>query len=177
MKPLPDLTGRPVADKDLAQFLTVYGHLFEHSPWVVERAHAHAPFADAAALHGAFLRVLADASEAEQLALARAHPQLADRAAIAEGLTADSAAEQASAGLDRLSAEEFEAFHAYNHAYLERFGFPFIICVKLHDKADILAAMRERLNHDAELELRQALTEIGLISRLRLADVVVGEKP
>jgi 2-oxo-4-hydroxy-4-carboxy-5-ureidoimidazoline decarboxylase len=172
----PDLSGRPVADRDLTQFLAHYSHLFEHSPWVVERAYAHAPFADAAALHSAFLRVLDEASDAERLALARAHPQLADRAAIAEGLTADSAAEQASAGLDRLSPEEFEAFHANNRAYVERFGFPFVICVKLHDKADILAAMRERLTHAPQAELRQAITEIGLISRMRLADVIVGEE-
>jgi 2-oxo-4-hydroxy-4-carboxy-5-ureidoimidazoline decarboxylase len=176
MKQPPDLSGRPVADRDLEQFLAHYGHLFEHSPWVVERAWAHAPFTDAAALHQAFARVLDEADASEQLGLARAHPQLADKAAIAEGLTADSAAEQASAGLDRLSAAEFEAFHALNRAYVERFGFPFIICVKLHDKAQILAAMRERLTRAPQRELEQALTEIGLISRLRLADVIVKEQ-
>ncbi|HVY35117.1 MAG TPA: 2-oxo-4-hydroxy-4-carboxy-5-ureidoimidazoline decarboxylase [Caulobacteraceae bacterium] len=174
MKQPPNLTGRPVADGDLSQFVGCYGHLFEHSPWVVERAYAYAPFADAAALHGALLRVLDDASEAERLALVRAHPKLADKAAIAEGLTADSAAEQASAGLDRLSASEFEAFHALNTAYAERFGFPFIICVKLHHKAEILADMRERLTQAPQTELVRALTEIGLISRMRLADIDVG---
>ncbi|WP_336605233.1 2-oxo-4-hydroxy-4-carboxy-5-ureidoimidazoline decarboxylase [Phenylobacterium aquaticum] len=120
-------------------FLAAFGHLYEHSPWVAERAWAKGPFAEPEALKAAFQTAIADASTAEQLALLRAHPQLADKAAIAQGLTADSAAEQASAGLDRLTEAEFGEFHALNAAYAERFGFPFIICVRLHDKAGILA--------------------------------------
>jgi 2-oxo-4-hydroxy-4-carboxy-5-ureidoimidazoline decarboxylase len=177
MKPPPDLTGRPVCDRDPEQFVAIYGHLFEHSPWVVERAMARRPFKDAAALHDAFLEVLQAATETERLALARAHPQLADKATIAAGLTEASAAEQASAGLDRLTAEEFQTFHALNAAYLERFGFPFVICVKLHDKAGILAAMRARLENPPAQELAQALTQIGLISRVRLADINPGAAP
>jgi 2-oxo-4-hydroxy-4-carboxy-5-ureidoimidazoline decarboxylase len=168
-----DLTGRPVAAADHAQFLATYGHLYEHSPWVAERAWAYRPFADAKALHAALLRVLAEASQDERLALARAHPELADKVAISKGLTDSSQAEQASAGLNRLSADEYAIFHDLNAAYRARFGFPFIICVKLNDKASILAAMRARLDHSAARELEEAMTQIGLIARLRLADIQV----
>ena len=168
-----DLRGRPVADDDHGRFMATYGHLFEHSPWVVERAWALRPFDDAKALHCAFLRVLADAAPAERLALARAHPELADKVAMAKGLTDDSAKDQAGAGLDRLSPADYAAFHALNRAYRDRHGFPFIICVKLNDRASILAAMAARAERDTEAELDEAMTQVGLISRLRLADIPV----
>jgi 2-oxo-4-hydroxy-4-carboxy-5-ureidoimidazoline decarboxylase len=165
------LTGRKVAAGDRELFLAVYGQLFDHSPWVVERAWEQRPFADAKALHCGFLRVIAEATTEERLALARAHPELADKVAMAEGLTASSAKEQASAGLDRLSPAEFETFHALNSAYRARHGFPFIICVKLNDRATILATMRARVERDSEIELDEAMTQVGLISRLRLAEI------
>jgi 2-oxo-4-hydroxy-4-carboxy-5-ureidoimidazoline decarboxylase len=168
---LPNLADRPVETLDKASFQRVYGHLFEHSPWVVERAWAHRPFADAEALHTTFTEVIVAADVAERLNLVRAHPRLADKAAVAAGLTASSAAEQSSAGLDRLTREEYQTFQALNHAYDSRFGFPFIICVRLHDKAGILAALRERLVRSPAEELAEALVQIGLISRLRLGDV------
>ena len=170
-RPLPDLAGRPVAARDETQFMAVYGGLFEHSPWVVRRAWVQAPFADAAALYTAFLRVLDQASPGERLALARAHPELADKVAMAQGLTAASAQEQASAGLDRLSPQDYDRFHDLNRAYRDRHGFPFIICVKLHDQAGILEAMGARLARDSEAELDEAMAQVGLISRLRLADI------
>jgi len=153
---------------DKTGFLDLFGHLFEYSPWVVERAWNRRPFADADALHAAFMMALAEAAPAERLALIQSHPRLADKAAIAEGLTADSAAEQASAGLTALTPEEFSSFHALNAAYDSRFGFPFVICVRLHDKAGILAAMTQRLQRDPRTELNEAITQVGLISRLRL---------
>ena len=168
---IPDLAGRPVQASDQASFQRAYGHLFEHSPWVVQRAWDRRPFADAAALHAAFLRVIDGADIAERLNLIRAHPRLADKAAIAAGLTASSQIEQSSAGLDRLTCEEYRNFQGLNHAYDSRFGFPFIICVRLHDKAGILAALRERLLRKLEEELAEAVIQIGLISRLRLGDV------
>ncbi len=168
---LPDLTGVPVPHSDRDSFIARYGHLFEHSPWVARRAHAHGPFIDAAALHDAFMLVLAEASPDDQLALLRAHPELADKVAQAEGLTEDSAREQASAGLDALSPEEFERFHALNRAYRDRFGFPFIICVRLHTKASILAAMQARLEHEPETEFEAALAQVGLIVQLRMGDM------
>jgi 2-oxo-4-hydroxy-4-carboxy-5-ureidoimidazoline decarboxylase len=168
-----DLTGRPVAADSHKRFLAAYGHLYEHSPWVAERAWGFRPFTDAKALHRALLRVLAEATPAEQLALAQAHPELADKVALDTGLTDSSQAEQASAGLDKLGPEEYRTFHDLNRAYRDRFGFPFIICVKLNDKASILAAMTRRLEHSPQQEMDEAMTQIGLIARLRLADVVV----
>ena len=148
-----------------AAFVARYGDLFEHSPWVVERAAARRPFVD---LHAGLMAELHDARADEQLALIRAHPELAGKAAIDGTLTDASAAEQASAGLDRMTAEEYARFHALNAAYRERFGFPFLICVRRSDKTGILAAMEQRLHHDARTEIATALAEIGHIVRLRL---------
>ncbi len=142
--------------------------LFEHSPWVEERADAAPSSGDR---HADLMAVLYAASPEEQLALIRAHPELAGKAAIDKTLTEASAAEQASAGLDRLTPEEYEAFHALNAAYRERFDFPFIICVRLTDKAGILAAMQARLANDPETEIATALAQIGEIVRLRLEDL------
>ncbi len=114
--------------------------------------------------HAALMAVVRAAARDEQLALIRAHPELAGKVA----LTTASAAEQASAGLDRLSPAEFERFHALNAAYRERFGFPFVICVRLTDKAGILAAMEQRLANDRDAEIAVALDQIGEIVRLRL---------
>lgn len=146
-------------------FIDRYGALFEHSPWVVERAAARLPFAD---LHAGLMAVVQDAAPDEQLALIRAHPELAGKAAIDGTLTEASTAEQASAGLDRLTAEEYDRFHALNAAYRARFGFPFIICVRRTNKTGILAAMEQRLEHDGEAEIATAIAEIGEIVRLRL---------
>jgi 2-oxo-4-hydroxy-4-carboxy-5-ureidoimidazoline decarboxylase len=153
-------------------FTTALGFAFELSPWVVERAWDERPFASLDALHAAMMAVLEAAPIADKLALIRAHPELAGKAAIAKALTAESLSEQASAGLDRLTPEEFERFHALNAAYGARFGFPFIICVRLNDKASILAAMQARLDHDEPAEIAEALRQIGLISQLRLQDAV-----
>lgn len=141
--------------------------LFEHSPWVEQRADAR-PFSGDR--HADLMAVLHEATADEQLALIRAHPELAGKAAIDRTLTQASAAEQASAGLDRLTPEEYERFHALNAAYRERFGFPFIICVRLTDKAGILAAMERRLGNTREEEIATALAQIGEIVRLRLQD-------
>lgn len=149
-------------------FVERFGFLFEHSPWVVERAAARRPFED---LHAGLMQVVTDASAAERLALICAHPELAGKAVIDRTLTAASAQEQASAGLDRLTEAEFDRFHALNAAYRERFGFPFVICVRRTDKAGILAAMERRLANDRETEVVAALAEVGEIVRLRLEDL------
>ena len=141
--------------------------LFEHSPWVEARADARPSSGDR---HADLMAVVATASDAERLALIRAHPELAGKAAIDGTLTHASAAEQASAGLDRLTAEEFARFHDLNARYRERFGFPFIICVRLIDKAGILAAMAARLANDRDTEIANAIDEIGKITKLRLEE-------
>ena len=155
------------ASVDRQAFVDRYGALFEHSPWVVERAADRLPLED---LRAALMQVVKDATPDEQLALIRAHPELAGKAAIDGTLTEASAAEQASAGLDRLTPAEFERFHALNAAYREKFGFPFIICVRLTDKTGILAAMERRLENDRETEIATALEQVGEIVRLRLKE-------
>lgn len=142
--------------------------LFEHSPWVEQRADANPSSGDR---HADLIAVVAAATRDEQLALIRAHPELAGKAAIDRTLTDASAAEQASAGLDRLTPEDYAHFHALNAAYKARFDFPFIICVRRTDKAGILAAMERRLMHDRDSEIATALGEIGEIVRLRLEDM------
>ena len=139
--------------------------LFEHSPWVEARADARPSSGDR---HADLMAVLYVATPEEQLALIRAHPELAGKAAVDGTLTEASAAEQASAGLDRLTQAEFDRFQALNAAYREKFGFPFIICVRLTDKAGILAAMERRLGNDRDAEIAEALHQIGEIVRLRL---------
>ena len=139
--------------------------LFEHSPWVEARADARPSSGDR---HADLVAVVQDASRDEQLALIRAHPELAGKAAIDCTLTEASAAEQASAGLDRLTPDEYQRFHALNAAYRARFDMPFIICVRLTNKAGILAAMEQRLANDPETEITTALEQIGEIVRLRL---------
>lgn len=141
--------------------------LFEHSPWVEARADARPSSGDR---HADLMAVVAEASDDERLALIRAHPELAGKAAIDRTLTDASAAEQASAGLDRLTPDEFARFHELNAAYRDRFGFPFIICVRLTDKAGILAAMAARLANDRDTEIATAIAEIGKITALRLKD-------
>jgi 2-oxo-4-hydroxy-4-carboxy-5-ureidoimidazoline decarboxylase len=139
--------------------------LFEHSPWVEARADQRPSSGDR---HADLMAVVHDATPEEQLALIRAHPELAGKAAVDGTLTRASAAEQAGAGLDRLTQAEFDRFQALNAAYSEKFGFPFIICVRLTDKAGILAAMERRLANDRDTEIATALREIGEIARLRL---------
>lgn len=139
--------------------------LFEHSPWVEERADSRPSSGDR---HADLMAVVEAASEEEKLALIRAHPELAGRAVVDGTLTKASAAEQSSAGLDRLLPHEFVRFQSLNSAYRNRFGFPFIICVRLTDKAGILAAMEARLVNDRETEIAAAIAEIGKIVKLRL---------
>ncbi len=152
-------------------FIDRFGFLFEHTPGIVAAAADRRPFADAQAMHAVLMDIVAVLPEAEQLALLRAHPQLADKAAIAAGLTKESAAEQASAGLDQLTDVEFAKFHALNSAYSEMFDFPFIIAVRLAGgKTGILSAMERRLGNDRATEMATALGEVGKIVRLRLDD-------
>lgn len=154
-------------------FIERFGLLFEHNPWIVAQAETMRPFKDLEALHAGFMKVVAHAGPEAQLALLRAHPKLADKAQVRAGLTRESASEQASAGLNALTETEFARFHELNTAYEARFGFPFIIAVRLAGgKAGILEAMETRLGHEAEAEFATALSEVGRIVWLRLKDAV-----
>jgi OHCU decarboxylase len=158
---------------DQAAFTEALGGIFEHSPWVAEGAWRRRPFGSVAALHRAMVEVM-EAGGDMQLRLIRAHPDLAGKAALAGELTASSKSEQAGAGLDRLSPEEYARFHELNEAYKDKFGFPFIIAVKGHTKTSILAAFEARLAHDLEAERTKALEEIAKIARFRLT-VLLGD--
>jgi OHCU decarboxylase len=157
---------------DEGEFVARFGALYEHSPWVAERAWRKRPFGYLSELHGAFLRAVRDASPERQLALIRAHPDLAGKGAIQGALTPESTREQASADLNRLSPEEYEAFTRMNREYRERFGFPLIIAAREHTKETILADAAARLKRPRSEEIETALSEIAKIAYLRLQDLV-----
>ena len=156
-------------------FVAAYGGVFEHSPWVAERAFALelGPHHDTAVgLHSALARAFRAASEEERLGVLRAHPDLAGKLAAAGRLTAESAAEQAGAGLDLLTDEERAWFQARNAAYVARHGFPFIVAVRDHDKAGIMAMMERRLSNDRATEMAEACRQVERIAALRLRDML-----
>jgi OHCU decarboxylase len=152
-------------------FVERFGPLFEHSPWVAEAAWHDRPFADRDELYDALVSAMYAAPRERRIALIRAHPDLAGRAAIEGSLTASSTREQASAGLDRLTPDEYASFTATNTAYRERFGFPFVVCAREHTKESILRVAAERLGNSEEEEIGVALEEIAKIARLRLEDL------
>lgn len=161
-----------VNELDREEFVARFGLLFEHSPWVVEQAWHKRPFGTVSELHDTFLKNVYDAPPERQLGLIRAHPDLAGKAAMEGMLTPESAREQVSAGLDRLTSEEYERFHRLNGAYREKFGFPVVVAVREHTKETILADVEARLKHSRAEEIETALAEISKISHLRLRDQV-----
>ena len=161
-----------LSSMDRQTFTAAVGFAFEHSPWITEQAWTARPFASIGALHAAMLDVVNHATDEQRLTLMRMHPDLAGRAAIAGELTAESTREQSSAGLDRLTPEEYAAFIERNEAYTTRFGIPFIICAREHTKAGILAAFDVRLKNELADEIATAMDEVAKISLLRLEDAV-----
>ncbi len=158
-----------------ADFVATFGGIFEHSPWIAEAAFdAGLPqtVVSAAGLHRALCAVLRTAPRDRQKALIEAHPDLAGRLALAGKLTDESNREQASAGLDALTADELARFTGLNDSYKDKFGFPFIMAVKGRDKSEILAAFERRLDNDAEAEFAEALSQIERIALLRLEDLL-----
>ncbi|MDR3473869.1 MAG: allantoinase PuuE [Devosia sp.] len=154
-----------------AEFVERFGSIFEHSPWIAERAFDGelGPANDTATgLHFALRSQFRMATEAEQLAVLRAHPDLAGKLAAAKRLTEASTAEQASAGLDVLSDEEREKFTHLNGAYVQKFGFPFIVAVRDHSKPEILDAFERRLGNSWETEVLTASKQVERIALLRL---------
>jgi 2-oxo-4-hydroxy-4-carboxy-5-ureidoimidazoline decarboxylase len=168
------LTIEQVNDLSKGEFVQRFGSLYEHSPWVAEAAWDERPFGGVEEMHRAFQRAVRAAPEEQQLALIRAHPDLAGKAAVAGELTEESTREQAAAGLDRLSSEEFEVLNRLNNAYREKFGFPLIFAVREHTKESILENSEQRLKNSREQELETALGEIAKIARLRLQDLIEG---
>jgi 2-oxo-4-hydroxy-4-carboxy-5-ureidoimidazoline decarboxylase len=154
------------------RFVELFGGVFEHAPWVAEQAFDSGPFRSMETLHGAMVKAMRRAPHARQLALIRAHPDLAGRAAIAGELTAASTAEQASAGLDQCTPAELERFRELNRAYREKFGFPFILAVKGRGRAEILAIFEQRACNPVETELQETLDQIAEIARLRLTELI-----
>jgi len=169
--PRPTIVTLSAAPK--REFVATLGGIFEHTPWIAERAYERRPFTSIDALHGAMVAVLAAAPREAKLALICAHPELAGREAAAGTMTADSVGEQASAGLDRCSPEELARLRAGNAAYREKFGFPFVMAVKGRSRQEILAALAERTGNTREAEFARCLDEIGKIARLRL-DALLG---
>jgi 2-oxo-4-hydroxy-4-carboxy-5-ureidoimidazoline decarboxylase len=153
---------------DRAEFTRIIGPVFEHSPWVAARTASQRPFQSPEALHAALVATVSKASDEEKLSLIRAHPDLIGDAY----LTAASQAEQASAGLQDVHAEEAAQFRDYNRQYRERFGFPFVICARLNKKEAIAAAFPVRLRNSQEQEIETALQQISKIAELRLRDLI-----
>jgi OHCU decarboxylase len=157
------------------EFVSRFGGVFEHSPFIAERAYDDGFVGEELTVdrvHTALVAIFRAASPQERLAVLRAHPDLAGRLAVAGELTEDSRKEQAGAGLDRLSAEEHVRFTELNTAYVDKFGFPFIIAVKGLDKDDILAAFEQRIANDGDAEFSTATAQVERIALLRLTDML-----
>lgn len=160
---------------DKQRFVELYGSIFEHSPWIAEGAFdlELGPAHDSAAgVHNALSRVFRTASEEQRLGVLTAHPDLAGKLAAAGELTAESTSEQAGAGLDYLTDKERETFTKLNKAYVDKHGFPFIIAVRDHDKASILANFHTRIENDRETEFAEACRQVERIAQFRLQDLL-----
>jgi len=162
----PDMA--PINAMDRAAFVEKFGGIFENSPWVAEQAWDSRPFVSLDAMHAAMVGVAKHAPAATQLALLQAHPDLAGKEAQAGAMTASSVAEQASAGLSALSKDEMDEISALNAAYRKKFGFPFIIAVRMHTKEGIFFEFRRRLHNDTQTEFANDLQNVTIITRLRL---------
>ena len=171
----PPLADQTPSEMPRDAFVDTFGGIFEHSPWIAERAHAFelgAMHNSATGVHSALARAFRSASEAARLGVLNAHPDLAGKLAAAKRLTAESTAEQASAGLDALTDDERAEFTALNTAYTEKFGFPFIIAVRDNTKASILAAFKSRLDNDRDTEFATACRQVERIAELRLEELL-----
>ena len=163
-----------INNKDLADFVELLGGIFEHSPWVAERVYGARPFASRADLHGKMVDEVHKASVKQRTELLCQHPELAGKEADEGSLTDASKREQAGAGLNQCSVDELTHIKHFNQAYAAKFGFPFIIAVSGLDKQQILAAMQQRLDHEAETEFAAAIGEVEKIGLIRL-DALIDE--
>ncbi|KLV10388.1 OHCU decarboxylase [Photobacterium ganghwense] len=162
------------SDMSREHFVEAFGDIYEHSPWVAEAVFEQGLQAEdnqIETLHLKMATVLLGADKQAQLDLINAHPDLAGRAAINGELTEASTKEQAGAGIDQCTPEEFDKFTTYNDRYKERFKFPFIMAVKGANRHQILDAFKKRLTNDGETEFETAIKEINKIAFLRLWDM------
>jgi len=164
------MTVAELSTSDRTAFVSALGWIFEESPWVAQRAWERRPFASLDELHVAMVKVVADATEVEQLALLRAHPDLGTRARVSDASTG----EQRGAGLDRLTPDEFARLQRQNTDYRSRFGFPFLFAVKGSTKHDVLAALEARGRRTREEEFAEALQQVYKIARFRLEELTGG---
>lgn len=158
-----------------ADFIDRLGAIFEHAPWVAEGALPKRPFSTVRGLYEAMCATVDAASDDVRLALLKGHPELAGRQARAGEMAEHSITEQAGAGLDRLTDDEFAQFEGMNALYMERFGLPYIVCVKRHGRASLLRNFAARLESDPATERRTAETEVKRIAAIRLDALVEGE--
>ena len=156
-------------------FVAALANVFEYSPWIAEQSAAARPFAGVKQLFDGMKAVVERAPSELRLALIKAHPDLANKTQRAAGLTAESNAEQNSAGLDQLSDAEYTAFERVNNAYRSKFGFPYIVCVRRHTKDSILRDFERRLPNDATSEMQASIGEIFRIAALRLDQLVTAD--
>src|SRR5262249_7283112 len=159
---------------DRDSFVAVLGDVFEHAPWVASAIYAGHPFANIHDLYQAMVDVVQSANDERKLALIEGHPELAGETMRAGLLTSDSAAEQESAGLNRLTSAELATFQKLNDSYRSKFEIPFIICVRRHGKDSLFQHFRRRLQNERSAEFATALKEIFRIAALRLDQRVIG---
>ncbi|MET0721852.1 MAG: 2-oxo-4-hydroxy-4-carboxy-5-ureidoimidazoline decarboxylase [Tardiphaga sp.] len=174
---MPEKTLAELNTCSKADFVAALANIFEYSPWIAEQAAEARPFAGVTQLFDAMRQVVEQAAPGRRLALIKAHPDLADKTKQGDELTAESNAEQNSVGLDRLSEAEYAAFDRANNAYREKFGFPYIVCVRRHTKDSILRDFAKRLPSDATTEVATSIAEICKIAALRTDLLVSGEHP
>ena len=168
------MTPAQIAAMDHDAFVAAFGDLFEHSPWVAEAAWPRRPFASENALHDAMMASVRAAPLVQQIAFLNGHPELAGKEAQACTMTGHSTFEQQGAGLNALSHDELLELRRLNAVYLQRHGFPFIIAVLGHTKAQIFEALRTRAGHETPREIHEALHQIAQITRRRLQALFAG---
>ena len=157
-----------VAAMDRAAFVDTLGDVFEHAAWVAEAVWPERPFADLDALHDAMMRAVSTSGEEQIVAFLCRHPELAGKEADAGTMTGHSTVEQRGAGLDALTRDERDELRLLNARYLDCHGFPFILSVRGHDKAQVFAALRRRIGRDTAVERHEALAQVRVITRRRL---------
>jgi 2-oxo-4-hydroxy-4-carboxy-5-ureidoimidazoline decarboxylase len=162
----------PINAMDRAGFVVKFGGIFEKSPWVAEKTWEKRPFASLDDMHAAMVAVAKNAPAAQQLALLQSHPDLAGKEAQAGAMTASSVAEQASAGLNALSPPELAELSNLNASYKAKFGFPFIIAVRMYTKEGIFFEFKRRLHNDTQTEFANDLQNVYIITRLRLSKLL-----